>query len=1035
MRGKIGVAAAAVLVALILAVFYRAIPAYPAEGDGPLAVAGQLDLSGVGLDDPVRLDGEWLFYADKLLTPDELAAAEPSAAEFVRLPEGLQRRTVDGGRIAAVGYGTLRLRIRLPENTNGLVGIKIMNIKTSHRLFANGIEIGRGGKPGTDERTAVARNIPYAGYFHVAGGYADIVLQTANFSYYLGGVTHPIYFGMHERIMRLEHFYETEELTVAAGFMLTGIYLLVLFLMRRQERAWLFFGLYAMLCGALILTQGEKILGDALPSDSYEWFIKCQFILSFLAYGSFMLYVHLSAPGMLSDWAIRTYVGLIAVGTAIALTVPLVLFSRYYWTVFAAGLIGIVYMLYASVRFGIRRGSRTGYIVLGVISLLILYAPIGTDAFGLGNLSALLPPAMLIAFLAQVFQLSGKIAEAFSTNERLTQRLLAQANIREEFLAHTAHEMRTPLHSMITLSQSLVDGAAGALNDRQTRNLQLIVSTGRRTAGLIHDILDLSHLRHGGLKLDRRAVALDQAARHAVETHRPLASGKDLRFVTDIPDSLPAADVDEDRLGQILSNLLSNAIKFTVRGEIRLHAEQAGDWLRVSVSDSGIGIAQEKLTAIFTQYVQVDESVDWAYGGTGLGLTITRRLVELHGGTISAVSEPGRGSVFAFTLPIAAEAAPRYGKAGRAETAAAREALPERGDAPEAEAANVLVVDDDAANRQALLNVLATDGYRALAVAGGEHALRELEERRFDLVILDLMMPGLPGDEVCRRIRAKWSLPELPVLLLTARSRPEDRLAGFEAGANDYLGKPVEPGELKARIRTLIGMKRSAAELAEAEMAFLRAQIKPHFLFNALSTVISVAESDVGQAQELLVQLSNYLRSSFDFHDRETLVPLQKELELVRAYLRIESARFGERLKVEYEIGQPLSILIPPLTVQPLVENAVRHGIMKKEEGGKIRISIRELDSSVAIEIEDDGVGMSPRQIASIGRKERERRKEEPSGVGLQNIHDRLRKMYGRGLKVEAVPGGGTRVRFAIPIRYPAGKEEESSDVERAARR
>ncbi|MNI52010.1 Sensor histidine kinase YpdA [compost metagenome] len=268
----------------------------------------------------------------------------------------------------------------------------------------------------------------------------------------------------------------------------------------------------------------------------------------------------------------------------------------------------------------------------------------------------------------------------------------------------------------------------------------------------------------------------------------------------------------------------------------------------------------------------------------------------------------------------------------------------------------------------------------------------------------------MPGLVLCQAIRERFVLSELPILVLTTGDRPEDIQAIFEAGANDYLSQPVELREFRARVQTMLDMRQLIRKSVETEIAFLQAQIKPHFLYNALNAIISVCPDDPEKATDLLLDLSQYLRSSFDFQNRGQTVPIEKELELVRSYLALEKARFDERLNVEFDVPERIRELVPPLSIQPLVENAVNHGLMQKESGGTITLAIRQLPHQLIVAVTDDGIGMSHEKIGEVLSEER-----TEGGIGLRNIQRRLLKIYGTGLLIESEPGIGTVISYVIP--------------------
>ncbi|GEM_PF-762954 len=397
-------------------------------------------------------------------------------------------------------------------------------------------------------------------------------------------------------------------------------------------------------------------------------------------------------------------------------------------------------------------------------------------------------------------------AQLQASSESLKRRnaqLQEHDKLRDEFLARTSHELRTPLHGIIGITESLLEGVAGQLNDDARRNLAMVSSSGRRLYHLVNDILDLSALKDSGLELAQGRVPLDELIQNAVELCRPLARGKRLELIAEVGE-LPPAFVDRDRVEQVLINLVGNAIKFTERGTVRISVDREDDRLVVRVADTGIGIAPEHHERIFGDFEQADNSVARVFGGTGLGLSVARQLVELHGGTLDVESTPGVGSTFWFDLPVArGTAAPAESRVARVEglrAPIATEAVPDA--AVREGSLDVLVVDDEPVNLQVLLNHLSAMNYSVRTAASGLAALELVDDGRPDIVLLDVMMPGMDGYEVCRRLRARWPASQLPVILLTARNQVDDLVEGMGAGANDYVTKPFSSRELAARVRT-----------------------------------------------------------------------------------------------------------------------------------------------------------------------------------------------------------------------------------------
>ncbi len=537
--------------------------------------------------------------------------------------------------------------------------------------------------------------------------------------------------------------------------------------------------------------------------------------------------------------------------------------------------------------------------------------------------------ALAGVLVAYVLWQQKKVERERAINHRLRQ----VDRLKDEFLANTSHELRTPLYGIVGIAESLIGGAAGEPSEEIKSNLEMVVNSGRRLGSLINDILDFSRLTGKSLELRRQPVDLRALVDVVLNLSRPLVGDKNLTLINDIAPSLPPADADENRLQQIFHNLIGNAVKFTTAGTIRISAVAGENLLEVRVADTGRGISDGDLDRIFESFEQGEGSAIRQFGGTGLGLAVTKQLVSLHGGSVWVESRVDAGTTFFFTVPIAPASAATPSDetlaveqtlyetspvetspveklpgespvAGIARSLAARSSAESEDPFRAAEHAfiqpssapntatsakpTLLVVDDEPIIRQVLWNYL-SQSYRVLSANSGPEALEILNKQSVDLVLLDVMMPKMSGYEVCSELRKQHALARLPVIFLTAKSQVSDRVVGLAAGANDFLTKPVARDELKARVATHLELRFVNRELSE--------------LVTERTVQIEERERLLRERERLILQLEarNDELARFNYtisHD------LRNPLTTIRNYIGLleRDARAGDQERVKHDL-------------------------------------------------------------------------------------------------------------------------------------
>jgi signal transduction histidine kinase len=661
---------------------------------------------------------------------------------------------------------------------------------------------------------------------------------------------------------------------------------------------------------------------------------------------------------------------------------------------------------------------------------------------------------------------------------------------KSQFFANISHELRTPLTMILAPMESLLKGETEPLSDVHRRHVEIMHQNALRLLKQINTLLDLAKLDAGRMALRYRAGNLSAFFRGLLASIAPMAEKKRLALTgREIAPPPATAYFDQDRLEKVVLNLVFNALKFTPPGgrvEVRWGLSDAGE-LRVQVEDTGIGIAHDDLPKLFKRFSQVDAATNRRYEGTGIGLALAKEIVELHGGRIGVESEPGRGTTMTFTIPLrieapegaenpaeatgepvdwtrelhaAAEHHQSVGVAGEPEALSSQSLSPANG-------VQILIVEDNHDMREFIAFQLQGE-YRVLKATNGVEGIRVAFEALPDLIVSDVMMPEKDGYQLCREIRTDSRTMHIPIILLTARADMAMKIEGLEYGADDYLTKPFNAQELRAKIKSLLalrGLEREVQqrnEALEAALAELKAtqsqlvqsekmaglgllvagmaheinnpinfaknsvaiverawrELKPLVEHNAasreavedLEASVGIVKTGVERTEQIVTQLKVFARK-----DQNRRVPcsvregLESTLHLIRPTL-------GHHVRVHADLQSAGLVNAVPSQLNQVWMNLLQNAAQAIGAAGEIWVASRDREHVVEISVRDSGPGIPAEHLSKLFEPFFTTKPVgQGTGLGLSVSYQIIQEAGGR-IEVKSDEGRGAEFTVVLPL-------------------
>jgi len=751
--------------------------------NAPVAKNGIIDLRGKNLKTATPLDGQWLFYWNKLLLPG--AAIDKGEPVTVNFPFKWNGYVLKGKRLPDFGYASYTLTV-LVDKSNRKLRIAVPDVYCAYKLYLNNEEVATNGEVSTSAKDFVPHWQYHSVDVPINTDTVKIILQVANFVHSKSGVSKHLYIGYKNTIEQRRLTAECVDLLLTGCLFMGGLFFLGLYLLGSRDKAILLFSLYSIVFSYRIVGTDNYVLHTIFPN--IDWYItaRAEYVSLFLGIGLFGLYARFLYRRDVSKVVIYIVSAICFAFATASLVTPPAFFTRLinpFLVVMLFCLAYIPYIYYIAYR---RKRPGSLYALLSVISLMTVF---GISLF---HYWGLLPAMQTLTFFCYVsffflqsLVLSHRVSFVLKrAREAAEQGLVAKS----EFLSTMSHEIRTPLNSVIGMSHLLLKNAP---RDDQREQLDVLLFSANNLLSIVNDILDYNKIEAGKIVFEHIEMDIPAIARNITNSLRISAEDKGIELRLAVDNALQNKVIgDPTRLSQVITNLVHNAIKFTQTGYVELGikvTEQTDKnmMLTIQVKDTGIGISKEKQKVIFERFTQADSSTSRGFGGTGLGLTICKMILELQGSMLRVVSSEGQGSTFYFSQKFEKTAAPV--SAGNSTSAAKEDYKPLTG-------IDVLLVEDNPLNVLVVQKFLQKWDASIDVATNGVEALEKIDPTKHKLVLMDLHMPEMDGYEAARKMRETGIT--IPIIALTATLPKEIEAEVKQAGMDDIVTKPFLPDEL-----------------------------------------------------------------------------------------------------------------------------------------------------------------------------------------------------------------------------------------------
>lgn len=984
---------------------------FPVDSSNSNVKKGVVDLTEATLEETIKLNGEWEFYADNLLSPAQIAKSTV-ASNTILVPGSWEKQINSENEVEV---GTYRVLVKVPKDK--VYGIRINSIRHANKVFINGIEVGGMGNPTTKRSEYTFMEKKFNAFGRSTNREIEIVIQVAHRYKSNGGIVKPIIFGSAKDIENYTARAIIGDCVIIAGSFLIGIIFLLINIIRKRLSVDLYFAFYCFAQGIFAATQNEKLILIFAPNMNNPLLWDWQFCSLHASVIFLILFFYQFYKDYVNKHITVFIIGILSLtGFLYGIENSFMVWIYYEFPPVVIQMLpivtigsGLLLTIFIVVKAMIREKQDAIILLLPVVTFICYTASLGLELLfeiHMRNWPMIVQLCMMVSI---AYFISYRNEKANRQVNRLAQELLLQNELKDELIIKISQEIKNPLHELLQSSKILMDGNIGPLKAKQQETVFFMDASLNKLRRLIDDFLHASQSKEQ-MKFTINPISLNILNEIIHEASFFLKETETVKIKNNLAIDLPFIMADEKRLRQALINILHNAVKFTERGEIVVNIYEKEKFVYITIKDTGIGIERYSIHKVFDTFFQDPHVPQNQQEGLGVGLSIAKQYIKMMNGDISIESQIGIGTTVTVSLPI------YEGYLVTKNTIAATSNLMREGliefnmDFPlylEGEREEtILIINQEKDDLFKMTKFLVGNGFNIYAYNDKEDIFHFISNKRVDLIILDVYMPKAFIVTIIERVREFFQITELPIILLSRTDRLDDVEMQYKKGINAIIRKPIIEEEFISRIQSLLKMKEAVETSVKQELMYYHAQITPHFLYNTLNSIIGLSYKDAAKSREAMEYLSVYFRAKLDFHKQHSIVSIEEEIELIQAYLAIEQLRF-ERLQVEFNIDESIDIPIPSMTLQPLVENAIHHGLINKEKDAKISISIQQVDEYVHIIVEDNGVGMS-------GEQQQQLLKGQSQRLGFLNPLKKVALIQNSKFELYSKKGEGTKISIML---------------------